>query len=195
MVVASHKISYTDSDYLEGLKASDNRVFQRLFNQYYKLLVAIGYKILEDRELSESVVQDVFVNLWVGRMESNIVSLKGYLIMSVRNRCLNEIKRQKSFLRYKKEQENADFSSQIEFQPDTDIIEHIMLVIEELPEQRRKVFKMNRIDGLKYAEIAAELNLSVKTIEAQMSKALSFVRERLSMYKELVTVILLVLFF
>lgn len=193
MGVASHKMSFSEEEYLAGLRKGDNGIFQHLFNHYYRLLVAVGYKILEDKVLAESIVQDVFVNLWVHRNEANINSLKAYLVVSVRNRSLNEIKRQKVFLKYQKESANS--ANDVVYQPDTDVIEHIMLVIEELPEQRRKVFKMNRIDGLKYAEIATELNLSVKTIEAQMSKALGYVRERLSSYKSLVTIILVGLFY
>lgn len=188
-------LTYTDEEYLIGLKNGNNAIFQALFNHYYKLLVAISFKTLREIELAESVVQDVFVNLWGSRKTSNISNLKAYLIISVKNRSLNEIAKQKNFLKYKKEVETSDFNDQIELQPDTDLLEQIMQVIEELPEQQRKVFKMNRLDGLKYSEIAEALGLSIKTIEAHMSKALSFTRERLISYKELVTLLILTALF
>lgn len=184
-------LTYTDEEYLIGLKCGNNAIFQALFNHYYKLLVAISFKTLHEVELAESVVQDVFVNLWGSRERSNISNLKAYLIISVKNRSLNEIAKQKNFLKYKKEIEASDINDHTENQPDTDLLEKIMMVIDELPDQQKKVFKMNRLDGLKYSEIAENLGLSIKTIEAHMSKALSFTREKLVSYRELVTLLIL----
>ena len=188
-------LTYTDEEYLIGHKNGNNAIFQALFNHYYKLLVARSFKTLREVELPESVVQEVFVNLWGSPEKSNISNLKAYLIVSVKNRSLNEIAKQKNFLKYKKEVEASDFNDQTENQPDTDLLEQIMQVIDELPEQQKKVFKMNRLDGLKYSEIAEALGLSIKTIEAHMSKALSFTRERLISYKELVTLLILTALF
>lgn len=188
-------LTYTDEEYINGLKKGNNAIFKALFNHYYRLLVAVSFKTLQEVELAESVVQDVFVNLWNNREKSNISNLKAYLVISVKNRSLNEIAKQKSFLKYKKEMEASDIDNFTENQPDTDLLEKIMMVIDSLPDQQKKVFKMNRLDGLKYSEIAENLGLSIKTVEAHMSKALSFTREKLMSYRELVTLIILTLFF
>ena len=188
MVVSSDVLVNPESYYLNGLQLGDSVAFKKMFDNYYKILVAVSYKILEDKEMAESVVQDVFVNLWTNRESAQISSLKGYLVVSVKNRSLNEIKRAKRFVSYDTNKTHQFSDSQFECQPDVDTMEHILNCINELPEQRRKVFKMNRLDGLKYAEIATELNLSIKTVEAQMSSALKFMREKLSVYKDFVTV-------
>lgn len=191
MVISSEPLINLERYYLNGLRRGDSVAFKKMFDNYYKILVAVGYKILLDRELAESVVQDVFVNLWSNRETALINSLKGYLVVSVKNRSLNEIKRAKRFVSFNTIQTYQLPSEPLDIQSDVDAIEHIMNSINELPEQRRKIFRMNRIDGLKYAEIALELNLSIKTVEAQMSSALKYMRERLSVYKDLVTVLLL----
>lgn len=190
-MVSSEQLANLESYYLNGLKRGDSIAFKKMFDNYYKILVAVSYKILLDRELAESVVQDVFVNLWSNRETAIINSLKGYLVVSVKNRSLNEIKRAKRFVSYNTLQPYQLPNDDFDVQSDVDAIEHIMNSINELPEQRRKIFRMNRLDGLKYAEIASELNLSIKTVEAQMSSALKYVRERLSVYKDLVTISLL----
>ncbi len=190
-MVSSEQLANLESYYLNGLKRGDSIAFKKMFDNYYKILVAVSYKILLDRELAESVVQDVFVNLWSNRETAIINSLKGYLVVSVKNRSLNEIKRAKRFVSYNTLQPYQLPNDDFDVQSDVDAIEHIMNSINELPEQRRKIFRMNRLDGLKYAEIASELNLSIKTVEAQMSSALKYMRERLSVYKDLVTVSLL----
>lgn len=190
-MVSSEQLANLESYYLNGLKRGDSIAFKKMFDNYYKILVAVSYKILLDRELAESVVQDVFVNLWSNRETAIINSLKGYLVVSVKNRSLNEIKRAKRFVSYNTLQPYQLPNDDFDVQSDVDAIEHIMNSINELPEQRRKIFRMNRLDGLKYAEIASELNLSIKTVEAQMSSALKYMRERLSVYKDLVTISLL----
>lgn len=186
MGTSSDVLVNLESYYLNGLKLGDSVAFKKMFDNYYKILVAVSYKLLKDRELAESVVQDVFVNLWTNRDRAQINSIKGYLIISVKNRSLNELKRSKRFISLDVVGDNK----QLDYQVDVSVMEHIMSCINELPEQRRKVFRMSKVDGLKYAEIADELNLSVKTVEAQISSALKFMRERLISYKDYVAVLL-----
>ena len=160
------------------VKNGDKEAFKQLFDTYYKHLVILGMRYVEDQDLSENIVQDVFVNLWEKRKELQIHSVQGYLIVSVRNRCQNELKRQQMMRTHHLNLFQDAFQPESEF-PDDYIMNKIMSVINSMPEKRRKIFKLNRLDGLKYKEIALVMHISPKTVEIQMGKALKYLRENL----------------
>ncbi len=165
------------------VKKGDEHAFEQIFKSYYPHLVLFAQKYLGDRDSSESLVQEVFISMWEKRRELDIRSLKGFLVVSVRNRCTNELKHQKVVRDYEK----ADnISQQIEWPQYTETIyiNRINQVIDELPAQRQRIFRMSRMDGLKYREIAEKLNISPKTVEAQMGKALKYLRDRLQPLKQ-----------
>jgi RNA polymerase sigma-70 factor (ECF subfamily) len=152
----------------------------------------VGYAItfLHDLDTAENIVQNIFVKLWENRTEYNIKNLKGYLSVAVRNSCHNEFKR----IHHEKEYEkNFDSSSTIGIMKFSDslVMDKINQVINQLPEQRQRIFKLNRLEGLKYREIAQKLNISPKTVEIQMGKALKFLREHLIELKKQVYHIIL----
>ena len=156
-----------------------------------------GYakKYIDDIDQAEEIVQDMFFNFWQKRYQVDInISLEAYLFRSVRNSCLNYLKHLKVREEHRlatnhelkrKEQEVHDNVVALELQ------ERINDVIEQLPAERKKIFKMSRYEELKYKEIAEKLNLSVKTVEAQMSKALKFLRLHLSDYLSLLIIFVL----
>ncbi len=137
----------------------------------------------------------MFFNFWQKREKVKInTSVEAYLFRSVRNSCLNYLKHLKIREEYRlatnheirqKEQEVHDSVIALELQ------ERIELVIDQLPPERKKIFKMSRYEELKYKEIAEKLNLSVKTIEAQMGKALKYLRLHLSDYLSLFIIFIL----
>ena len=168
---------------VEQLKSGSNTAFERLFLAHYDGLVGYATKYLEDHDQAEEVVQDLFYGLWQKRENLNITSsLASYLFRSARNACLNHLKHLKVRQQYQehgkreREEEEMQFSDSMET---LELAQKIEEVVEQLPEARKKIFKMNRYEGLKYREIAEKLDLSMKTVEGQMSKALSFLRENL----------------
>nr|WP_321453290.1 RNA polymerase sigma-70 factor [uncultured Carboxylicivirga sp.] len=168
---------------LNRIKEGDEKAFELVFRSYYPHLVLFAQKYLNDRDLSESFVQDVFVNLWTKRGIWDIRSLKGFLIVSVRNKCNNELKHQKVVRDYEKSGDFENVSELPHYQDDL-YLNTINDAIEQLPTQRKKIFRMSRMDGLKYREIAEKLNISPKTVEAQMGKALKFLRDKLQPLKQ-----------
>jgi RNA polymerase sigma-70 factor (ECF subfamily) len=167
--------------------------FEVLFRTYFNSLCFFSMKYVPDLDSAKEVVHSVFIKLWERRNElEKGMSLKSYLYTSVHNRSLNYIRNRKKFR--SGEVKDEDFSS---FQngDDADGIESreleskIGLLIEKLPEKCRIIFKLNRFEGLKYQEIADKLGISVKTVEAQMSKALRILREGLKTY--LISVLIL----
>lgn len=170
--------------FFHRMKQGDQLAFKQIFDTYYRHLVLFAMRYLSDKDLSESVVQEVFVNLWEKREQLQIHSLQGYLVVAVRNRCQNEIKKKQVMHHYQTKSNffHDLYQPEAEF-PDDHIMQRIYSVIDEMPEQRKRIFKMNRIDGMRYKEIAEALNIAPKTVEIQIGHALKYLREHLKPLK------------
>jgi RNA polymerase sigma-70 factor, ECF subfamily len=163
------------------IAAGDRNAFEVLFRSHYRPLCAFAMQYVKDRDKAEDLVQDLFFRLWMDREKTKVTtSLKAYLFQAVRNRCLNAVKVQG---RVRSLNEEADDGIDEDVRTEEEHAERAARVnaaIELLPEERRRVFKMSRHEGLKYQEIAERLGISVKTVENQMGKALKTLREELA---------------
>jgi RNA polymerase sigma-70 factor, ECF subfamily len=160
----------------------DEQYMEVLFRDHYKGLCLFARQYIYDNEKVEDIVQDVFLNIWEkGELIASDSQVKGYLYTSVKNRCLNYIRDNKKFADNVEVAriENTDTSSKIEYR---ELEQLIKTTIESLPEKCREVFEMSRFKEMKYQEIADALGISVKTVEAQMSKALKVLREKVAGY-------------
>lgn len=168
--------------------------FEMLFKLHYEPLCRYAYSFLRSEAEAEDTVQQVFVSLWEKREQIEVQSsFKNYLFRMVRNSCLNKLKHEKVKTEYASfsafnasvfEKNAAALATSNELQSMID------KAIESLPEQCRLIFKMSRFENLKYAEIAAQLNISEKTVENQMGKALRVMREHLKEYLILVIILM-----
>ena len=168
------------------LRAGDIAAFEMLFKTYYKSLCNYAYTFIRDREEAEEVVQSAFTNVWEKRDSLSIhTGVKPYLYAMVRNACLNQIKHEKIKQQHAAmeiavgERSAESVSRTVEA---SELEHRILEAMSKLPEQCRLVFKLSRFEDLKYAEIAEQLNISVKTVENQMGKALRIMREQLKDY-------------
>jgi len=169
---------------------ADKIDFETLFKVHYSKLCAYANLFLNDPDASEDVVQEVFFKVWKNRSELVINStIKSYLFRAVRNGCMNVIDHITVREAYKLVNEE-DIKSSEEVPIDMAIVseleQRIRESIDHLPTERRKIFILSRFDGLKYKEIADQLNISVKTVENQMYQALRFLRENLVDYLPLI---------
>jgi RNA polymerase sigma-70 factor (ECF subfamily) len=160
--------------------------FEQLFRSHYSTLCSYANNFLKDTDGAEEIVQEVMFKLWINR-ESVVfdTSPRSYLFRSVRNSCLNLLKHMnvRDEYRVAREAQVQDWQrSQEDEMIVTELEQKIRDAVDKLPVERRKVFVMSRYDGLTYAEIAARLNISVKTVENQMSSALRTLREELADY-------------
>ena len=158
----------------------DHSAYEALFKEHYRPLCAFAFQYVKSSDDAEEVVQDLFVKLWQDRKKLNITSsLKAYLFTAVRNRSLNAINKSK---RNEALPEEMVDNSQNEVDEDEEELRNarVQTAIEQLPEMRRKVFKMSRFDGLKYREIAEQLGISIKTVENQMGSAFKTLRNELA---------------
>jgi len=167
--------------------------FEELFHEQFNMLCRFAFGYIHDRDSAQEIVQDVFINLW--QKKETITadkSVKSYLYTSVKNRCLNYIRDHKKFRSH-----YLDVELEMEIPvTDVDIFsvsetqDKINTALDKLPEKCRQVFEMSRFEEMKYKEIAEKMDISIKTVEVQMSKALKILREEL---KDLIVLILILL--
>jgi len=147
-------------------------------------LCFFAQKYVKDFETSREIVQDAFLSLWEKRETIDMDRpVKSYLTMVIHNKCTNYLRDNRKFDQYILNIENLLEVPEFEG-PDSmvenELNEKIDKAINELPEKCREVFMLNRYENLKYKEIAEQLQISVKTVETQMSKALQHMRIRLA---------------
>lgn len=178
----------------ENLSLGDITAFEMLFRTYYQPLCNYAYTFLQDREDAEEVVQSTFLLVWEKKDALAIrTSVRPYLYAMVRNACLNVIKHEKIKQRHAGEElalADRSHDSVSHTVASNELEYRIKEAMEALPEQCRMVFKLSRFEELKYSEIAAQLSISVKTVENHMGKALKIMREQLKDYLPLIIVFL-----
>ena len=175
--------------FIKKLSGLDIHSFETLFREYYQVLCAYAFRFLNDPDSAEEIVQDLFYTLWEKKDELQInTSVKSYLYSAVHNRCIKHIEHRKVETRY--QQYYLKNESEIGTEPEGDhqaleLQEIINDTLKALPERCSKIFRLNRFEGLKYHEIAARMAISVKTVEANMGKALKALRKSLKDYVEI----------
>jgi len=176
------------------LKEGDITAFEMFFKTYYQPLCNYAYTFIQDRDEAEEIVQSAFLSVWEKRDTLDIkTSLKSYLYTMVRNTSLNVIKHEKIKQKYVGEAmaiEDRSHEGVTQAVLSSELEDRIQMAMEVLPEQCRLVFKLSRFEELKYAEIAEQLDISIKTVENHMGKALKIMREQLKDYLPLLIVLM-----
>jgi len=168
------------------LRKDDSIAFESSFRKYYPGLCLYAKKIVQEIEVAEEIVQEVFLTLWERRLNPGIhTSLKSYLFRAVHNHALNIIKHRQVEKKYQSYYGNI--IKEISFKggetiPEPYVKARIDKSIKKLPAQCRRIFILSRIDGLKHKEIAEKLGISPKTVEVQIRKASIILRDRLKDY-------------
>lgn len=184
----------TDQEIFLQIRDGNKKAFEQLFKTYYAPLILFARTFLSNHDDCEEMVQGFFLKLWENRQKIDItVSVKSYLFRSVRNRCLNQLKHEKIKKDYQLAVHNLPFIEKAAepFFMEVGLIEKIEQSIAALPPRRKEIFLMSREQGLKYREIAEQLQISVKTVETQMGQALKDLREQLQAFRHLIVGVLI----
>jgi RNA polymerase sigma-70 factor (ECF subfamily) len=175
------------TEHLVKLKNADEQKFiEFLFKSFYSPLCKAVYKIVRDTDACEDIVQEVFYKVWRNRDALDLSkSVKSYLYRSAINTALNYLEKQKRNVEL---DENEVIGTKLSANTTEDILnsseleQKINSAINELPSRCKTVFMMSRFEEMSYQEIADTLEVTVKAVEKQMSKALQILREALKMY-------------
>lgn len=183
------------------LVQKNEAAFEQVFKAHFKNLHAYACTIVRDAAVAEGIVQNVFLKLWERSEGLNIQSsVAAYLYRAVYNESCNQLKHQKVKQSYAQHAQQSMSEAAKETASKkialAELEQKIKTALNELPEQCRTVFQLSRFEELKYQEIADKLDISVKTVEAQMGKALKLMRIKLADYLPLITLFfnLLILF-
>ncbi|MBD0835440.1 RNA polymerase sigma factor [Aestuariibaculum suncheonense] len=169
----------SDIELSEAIKKGDETAFKELFDRYYKRVVAYVLTISKDQDLSSDIGQQTFITLWETKEKLDTSkSTKSYLFKIAYNKYIDHCRKTKKKETFIDELKNDSLQLITE---DEDIIEKklkkLRLLIDELPERCREILKLNKIEGLKYKEIAEHFGISQKTVESQMRIAYQKIRE------------------
>uniref|UniRef100_UPI0032165AB3 RNA polymerase sigma-70 factor n=1 Tax=uncultured Draconibacterium sp. TaxID=1573823 RepID=UPI0032165AB3 len=180
------------------LKKGNKSAFEKIYEEYYEMLLYISLQYLSSREDAKEAVQDAFVKLWANKesVKEN-ASLRNFLYTITKNNCLNILKKQEVILRsqedlkwmeihYHHEAMNRLGFDFLEFK---ELKQKIEDAIERLPDHCREVFRLSRFSQLKNKEIAERLEISEKTVESHITKALRLLRKDLKPYLSILLII------
>lgn len=163
---------------------NDEEAFRALFYDFFSPLCIFARRYLDSMDDCEDVVQEVFYRIWKNRAQLHIeTSVRNFLLTSVRNACLDSLRRdmaEESWIVHL--QENREEADTSDLYTTHELEELLRTALGKLPEPIAETFRLNRFEGKTYTEIAGEKGLSVKTIEAYISKALRHLRKELKDY-------------
>ncbi len=173
-----------DSFLFEEFKSGNSRAFDKIFNDHYPNLCRFAYSMVHDQDTSQSLVQQVFINLWESRGSlEHVERLIPYFTAMVRNQCLNFIRREKRNTRLAEIPANSQYDNATQEQIDMhDFEEHLIIALTSLPERCKMAFEYSRFENLTNKEISMKMDISVKGVEALIGRSLKLLRISLSDY-------------
>ena len=167
---------------MENLKSGNYDSVNFLMDKYYKSLCGYATILTNDSNKSEDIVQNVFIKIWVNKNKINSnISIKSYLYKSVYNEFIDEYRKNKAFISIENKhleiiehivEKNSDVYSE-------NLIKKVNDEIEKLPVKCRKIFLLNKKEGLTHTEIATHLKISIKTVEGHITRAFKALNKKL----------------
>ena len=171
-------------DIFIGLKRRDEAALSVLFDTYYEKLYLFAEKYIYDSDKEHDIVQDVFLKIWENAERLELTSsIQHYLFASVRNGCLNYLKSLQIEDRNNRKYAEAYIESQnVDMVDDEELLARVRQVLDELPEKCREVCLLRFVEGYKYAEIAARLDMNENTVKAQLHRGMERLKQAFATY-------------
>lgn len=174
-----------DSVFIKKLKTGDEIAYKILYEKYYEWLCNYVFRLCENKKLSEDIVQDMLMKFYQRREHINITSsLKNYLFTSCHNQFLQHLRKKKISFDDLDAMKWEVIASSVNPQepPQKNRLKQLHQLIDELPPRCREIFIKSKLENTKYKDIAIDMDISVKTVENQMSKALKHLRKRANLF-------------
>jgi RNA polymerase sigma-70 factor (family 1) len=171
--------NYSEEKLLEAIRQNDEKAFAELFNRYWRKAHVIAYSKVHNKQVTEEIVQDLFMTLWDKRATLVIHNINSYICTSIKNKALNYIEscivKQKYWEYYKAFVPQAESSTEkmVEY---NELMEAIESGMEHLPKKAKRIFQLNRLEGRSISEIAKLLNLSEKAIEYHLTTSVKHLK-------------------
>ncbi len=182
-------MNLTEHRTLSRIRKGDIKSFENLFHHYYPGMCSYAESLIKKENVAEEIVQDVFYNIWKNRNDLRITSSwQSYLYKAVFNNSMMHLRKSKREMPLDERWAESQVQSSDNPAEELDAKELnavILNTLQKLPERTRQIFNMNRFEGLKYKEIAEKLSISVKTVEANMGKALKALRSSLEEFSKI----------
>lgn len=171
----------SDHELLPLLSAGDMAAFTEIYNRYFRQLLRTAHNILDDQDLAQDVVQNVFISMWNKRGQVQIGQLKPYLHQATRYTVLKQIRERKQdqgfYLRLAQITTDIITDNPLLFKEQQQLLQEL---IDTLPENCKETFRLSREENKTYKQIAEMLGISEKTVEKRISQALKHFRAGLS---------------
>lgn len=182
---------------IQSLRKGEKKAYEAVYNEFFGILYHLSFQYLHDEKVAEEIVQDTFMKLWEIRTSlNNQINLRNYLYTITKNNCLNYLRNQKismkhlENLKYLEMQFNYDALDKIgNYLQFEELRNKIDEAISQLPEEVIETFKLSRFEELSYKQIGEKQGISIKTVEARISKALKILRIELKDFLPLIYLI------
>lgn len=187
------EISSIDSLFWKIAIKDDEIAFRSLFFQFFSPLCVFAHRYVDNWDTCEDIVQETFFKIWKNRKNIEInTSSRNFLITSVKNTCIDTLRKQETELSWQQKEieNNVSWYTSGDIYSTIELEQMLSAALAKLPDNIRTVFEKNRFEGMTYTEIATEHNISVKTVEAYMTKALKHLRVELKDYLPLIILLL-----
>lgn len=174
---------HTDMDLVKRLQDNEEEALTIIYNKYWEVMYLAAYNLVKDRSVCEDIVQEVFISLWQRREKIQIkVSLKSYLYTSTVYKVYDHFNKNKKMIKdelfdgFENKIENSNPETKLMHQ---ELISYLDTIVDSLPDKCKEVYKLSRENMLSNKEIAEQLNISQRTVEGHISKALKILKESL----------------
>ncbi|MXN92341.1 RNA polymerase sigma-70 factor [Flavobacterium sp. Sd200] len=171
---------FTDIELIEQIKNDDEGAFTVIYKKNWEIMYLAAYNLVKDKSVSEDIVQEVFVSLWQRRAKLEIkVSIKSYLYTSTIYKVYDHLKKNKKLLKQELFDNNIEAANPETKLMHEELIHYLDTVVDSLPAKCKEVYKLSRENMLSNKEIADHLDISQRTVEGHISKALKILKESL----------------
>ncbi|MBS0030339.1 RNA polymerase sigma factor [Chitinophaga sp. 22321] len=198
-MISSNTLSVCSSELLDEVADGNESAFRQLFDIYADRIYGVAYTYTKSPHLSEEIVQDVFVKVWLKRTSLPAVrNIADYIFIISRNRILNELRRlrlEKDYLRQLLSEEGEQLQS-----PESEYVlkesRHLIVnAINSLPPQQKVVYQLNQLQGLRLGDVALQLGLSRNTVRNHLARATQSIRDYIHEHSDESTFLFVIIFF